>query len=85
MIHRDYYRTRKDEVKLYITYSDEGMYIKKEGKDFKYKWAVDVESADYKYEETSEPINYSKDEKSAMQELGSKYWIPTMKVEVAVE
>lgn len=85
MIHKDYYQTRKDGVKLFITYSDEGMFITKKGKGFKYRWAIDVESADYKYVETSEPIKYDKEEKAVMEKLGSKYWLPTMKIELAVE
>lgn len=85
MIHKDYYLTRKDGVKLFITYSDEGMLITKKGKNFKYRWAIDVESADYKYVETSEPIKYDKEEKAVMEEFNSKYWIPTMKVKVAIE
>ena len=56
MIRREFYRTRKDGVKLNKTYSDEGYYIRKVGTDEVYSEAVDVEDAPYEYEETSEKI-----------------------------
>ena len=56
MIIREFYMTRKDGVNLYKTYSDKGVYIKKQGTDEKYDEAIDVESAPYTYEETEEII-----------------------------
>ena len=56
MIIREFYITRKDGVNLYKTYSDKGVYIKKQGTDEEYDIAIDVESAPYTYEETEEVI-----------------------------
>lgn len=56
MIRREFYRTRKDGIKLYKTYSDEGYYIRKVGTDEVYSVAIDVEDAQYTYEETTDKI-----------------------------
>ena len=58
MIIREFYMTRTDGVNLYKTYSDKGVYIKKQGTDEKYDIAIDVENAPYTYEETEEIIDY---------------------------
>lgn len=58
MIIREFYITRKDGVNLYKTYSDKGVYIKKQGTDEKYDIAIDVENTNYTYEETEEIIDY---------------------------
>lgn len=58
MIIRKFYMTRKDGVKLYKTYSDKGVYIKKQGTDEKYDEAIDIENTNYTYEETEEIIDY---------------------------
>lgn len=58
MIIREFYITRKDGVNLYKTYSDKGVYIKKQGTDEKYDEAIDVENTNYTYEETEEIIDY---------------------------
>ena len=58
MIIRKFYMTRKDGVKLYKTYSDKGVYIKKHDTDEKYDEAIDIENTTYTYEETEEIINY---------------------------
>lgn len=58
MIIRKFYMTRKDGVNLYKTYSDKGVYIKKQGTDEKYDEAIDIENTPYTYEETEEIINY---------------------------
>ena len=58
MIIREFYITRKDGVNLYKTYSDKGVYIKKQGTDEKYGEAIDIENTNYTYEETEEIINY---------------------------
>lgn len=56
MIIKEYYRTRKDGVNLYRTYSDANLKIKKFGTDEVYDEAIDVEGAPYEYVETDEPI-----------------------------
>lgn len=58
MIIREFYMTRTDGVNLYKTYSDKGVYIKKQGTDEKYDEAIDVENTNYTYEETEEIIDY---------------------------
>ncbi len=52
MIVREFYKTRKDEVNLYITYSTENLYIQKIGTDEIYDEVIDVENAPYEYKET---------------------------------
>lgn len=56
MIVREYYRTRKDGVDLYRTYSDKGMYIRQYPTGVEYAEAIDVEGAPYSYTETDRPI-----------------------------
>lgn len=56
MIVREFYRTRKDGVNLYRTYSDEGFYILQNETDIEYDEAIDVENAPYTYSETDKPI-----------------------------
>lgn len=56
MIKTEYYMTRKDGVKLYITYSDENYYIKQLPTNDIYDAAIDVENAPYTYIETDEKI-----------------------------
>lgn len=56
MTKREYYSTRKDGVKLYKTYSDNGFKIKKVGTNEVYDEAIDVESATFEYEETEEKV-----------------------------
>lgn len=63
MIIREFYRTRKDGVKLYKTYSDEGYYIRKVGTEEVYEEAIDIEDAPYEYEETSEKIEATEEPK----------------------
>lgn len=58
MIIRKFYMTRKDGVNLYKTYSDRNVYIIKRGTNEKYDAAIDIENADYIYEETEEIIDY---------------------------
>ena len=58
MIIREFYMTRTDGVNLYKTYSDNGVYIIKQGTDEKYDIAIDVENTNYTYEETEEIIDY---------------------------
>lgn len=56
MIVREYYTTREDGVRLYRTYSDKNLYIRKVGTDEVYSEAIDVEDAPYTYEETEYKI-----------------------------
>lgn len=56
MIVREFYRTRKDGVNLYKTYSDANKYIYKLGTEEVYSEAIDVENAPYQYEETEREI-----------------------------
>lgn len=56
MIRREYYETRVDKVVLYRTYSDTGYYIKQIETGAIYEEAVDVENANYTYEETDDII-----------------------------
>lgn len=56
MIIQEYYSTRKDGVKLYKTYSDQNLMIRKVGTDEVYSEAIDIETAPFTYEETDIPI-----------------------------
>ena len=56
MIIKEFYKTRKDGVNLYRTYSDNGFKIQKVGTDEIYDEAIDVENALFVYTETAELI-----------------------------
>ena len=56
MIVREFYRTRKDGINLYRTYSDNGFYILQNETNIEYEEAIDVENAPYTYTETDKPI-----------------------------
>lgn len=56
MIIRELFKTRKDGVSLYRTYSDNKVMIRKVGTDEIYDEAIDIETAPYVYEETDQPI-----------------------------
>ena len=56
MIARKFYKTRKDGVNLYRTYSDENFKILQVETGNIYDEAIDVETANYTYEETNEKI-----------------------------
>ena len=56
MVIREYFSTRADGVKLYRTYSDIGMMIKQVETGILYEEAVDMEDAEYSYEETDVKI-----------------------------
>lgn len=56
MIQREFYKQRKDGVKLYRTYSDAGMMIRQNETDAEYAEAIDVEGASYTYTETETQI-----------------------------
>ena len=56
MIVREYYKTRKDGVRLFRTYSDAGYMIQQEQTGTEYTEAIDVEDAPYTYVETDTPV-----------------------------
>lgn len=56
MIIREFYRTRKDGVNLYRTYSDSNLIILQNETGIEYEEAIDVENAPYTYSETDKPI-----------------------------
>lgn len=56
MIVREFYKTREDEVNLYRTYSDENYKIRQIETGAIYDEAIDVENAEYTYEETEEKV-----------------------------
>lgn len=56
MIVREFYRQREDGVNLYRTYSDENYKIRQVETGVIYDEAIDVEGAEYTYEETEEKI-----------------------------
>lgn len=56
MIVKEFYRTREDGVNLYRTYSDENYKIRQIETGAIYDEAIDVEGAEYTYEETEEKI-----------------------------
>ena len=56
MIKREFYRTRKDGVNLYKTYSTDNLYIRKIGTYEIYDEVIDVEDAPFEYEETEKII-----------------------------
>lgn len=79
MIQKQFYRTREDGVNLYITFSDRGMMIEKKSNSKRkelYRTAIDVESANFEYIETSEPIKFNKKERIMLEQLGRKYLLP---------
>jgi hypothetical protein len=56
MIATNFHETREDGVKLYRTYSTDGLKIHKIGTDEIYDEAIDVENANFIYVETLDPI-----------------------------
>lgn len=56
MIIKEFFRERIDGIKLYRSYSDKNVYIRKVGTEEEYSEAIDVENAPYTYEETDKPI-----------------------------
>ena len=57
MIKREFYKTRKDGINLFKTYSTDNLYIRKIGTDEIYDEVIDVEDAPFEYEETEEIID----------------------------
>lgn len=56
MIVKEFYRTRKDGINLFKTYSDEGFMIKQVETGALYSIAIDVEYKEYNYIETNKKI-----------------------------
>ena len=56
MLKKEFYIKREDGINLYRTYSDEGFKIHKIRTEEIYDEAIDVEDANYEYEETEEKI-----------------------------
>lgn len=81
MIKREYYKTRKDGVKLYRTYSDEQFKIHKIGTEEIYDEAIDVENAPFEYEETTEKIEVEETEQTEIEEKAKAYDILVGEVE----
>lgn len=61
MIVKEFYKQRKDGVNLFRTYSDENFMIKKVGTEEIYSEAIDVEDANFTYEETDQLIEVEED------------------------
>lgn len=76
MIKKEFYKTRKDGINLYRTYSDEGYRIKQVETGSIYDEAIDVEDTPYTYEETDMSIEEEKateqDYLEALAKLGVK-------------
>ena len=53
---REFFETREDGVNLYRTYSDQGFMIRQIETGILYSEAIDVEDAQFTYEETDELI-----------------------------
>ena len=58
---REYYMTRNDGVKIFRSYSDKDVYIRKEGTDLTDVEMCDVEDAHLVYVETDTPIEAEED------------------------
>ena len=56
MIIREFYRTREDGVNLYLTYSDQGLRIRQIETGHIYDEAIDIENANFTYEETDQLV-----------------------------
>lgn len=63
MIHKEYYRTREDGVRLYRTYSDGGYLLKQIDTGELYEEAIDIENTSHTYSETNIAIDdYGKED-----------------------
>lgn len=69
MIVKEFYKTRKDGVNLYRTYSDENFKILQVETGNIYDEAIDIETANFTYEETNEKIEESETEVTNETEL----------------
>lgn len=66
MIVKEEYKTREDGVKLFRTYSDEGMDIIQEQTGIVFSEAIDVGGAPFTYKETGEPKELTAEEALAI-------------------
>lgn len=63
MIKREYYgRNERLQEDMYKTYSDEGFYIRQVETGNIYEEAIDLESHNFTYEETDNPIEKEEEE-----------------------
>lgn len=62
MLKKEFYKTRKDKIKLFKTYSLDGFLIRKKGTDEVYDEAIDVEDSKNEYEETDVLIEEESEE-----------------------
>lgn len=77
MVLKEYHSTRYDGVRLFRNYSTEGLKIHKIGTDEIYDEAIDVETAEYGYEETETPAESigdvtETDYQNALRDMGVK-------------
>lgn len=77
MIIKDFFKTRKDGVNLYRTYSDEQKKILQNETGKTYSSAIDVENAPYTYSETDEPIEVKETDMTELTEKAKAYDILT--------
>lgn len=63
MVKREFFETRDDGVNLYKTYSEKGHRIRQIETGIVYDEAIDVEEANYTYEETEEFIKIDEEVK----------------------
>ena len=56
MVAKEFYRVRQDGVSLYRTFSDNGFLIQKVGTNEIYEEAIDVQTAEFIYEETLQKV-----------------------------
>lgn len=69
MIITEFYKSRKDGVNLFRTYSDIGAQIQKVGTDEIYDEAIDVENSGFEYVEINDTAT-EEDYQNALAELG---------------
>ncbi len=76
MIIREFYETRTDGIDLYRSYSDQSVYIRKDGTEEVYADAIDIDGAPFVYVETDVPIGNEygeateEDYRHALEEMG---------------
>lgn len=73
MIKKIFYKTREDGINLYKTYSDENYIIHKLNSEEYYNEAIDIESANYEYEETTKKIENITQELSEIEQKAKAY------------
>lgn len=61
MIVKEFYKQREDGVNLFRTYSSQNFMIRKVGTEEIYSEAIDVEDANFTYEETDQLIEVEED------------------------